>query len=96
VLLAENGIEALNQYYQFQDSIDLVILDIVMPTMDGREAFYQIKEVNPAVKILISSGFSRDRVVNELLAAGAVGFIQKPFQRVELSHAVAMARSAEV
>ena len=58
VASAENGREGLNAYEQLQDKIDLVILDMNMPTMNGEETLKGLRALNPAVKVIISSGIS--------------------------------------
>ena len=78
VFVAENGFEALEICNSFIDNIQLVILDLIMPTLGGRETFYKLKEVNPKLKIILSTGF------NQYQELGAIedfdGFIQKPYE----------------
>ncbi|MBW2173883.1 MAG: response regulator, partial [Deltaproteobacteria bacterium] len=64
---------------------DIVILDMVMPTMGGGEAYDRMKEINPKVKVLLSSGYSIDGKATEIMDRGCNGFIQKPFTMQELS-----------
>ncbi|MCP4603599.1 MAG: response regulator [Proteobacteria bacterium] len=85
VFLAENGREAFEIYREQQDRIDLVILDMIMPEMDGPETFKLIRELNPKAKIIISSGYSKDEKVEVLLGEGAVNFLHKPFDINDLS-----------
>jgi len=85
VLLATSGKEAIELYKRHRDEIDLVILDMVMPDMDGGEAYDRMKENNPRVKVLLSSGYSIDGQATEILERGCDGFIQKPFNMKELS-----------
>jgi PAS domain S-box-containing protein len=85
VLTARGGREALRAYEDRQDEIDFVILDMVMPHMRGGECFDRLKEMDPAVKVLLSSGFSIDGEAKEILERGCDGFIQKPFNLEELS-----------
>lgn len=87
-LTAANGKEALEVYRRERDSIRLVILDMIMPEMDGAAAFRALRDVDPSLRILISSGFSQDRSVQRLLSEGA-GFIGKPYQTEELLKVVA-------
>ena len=88
VLLAQNGQEGADLYRQKQDHIDLVLLDMVMPVMNGREAFELIRAANPEAKIIMSSGFARDLNVADLTSKGLAGFIMKPFSRVRLSQVI--------
>jgi PAS domain S-box-containing protein len=84
-----DGGEATRHYRSAWRETDLVILDVVMPTMGGKETFAALREINPAAKILLSSGYIMNSESDSLLASGASGFIQKPFQVAELSRAVA-------
>lgn len=91
VLSATNGAEAVDLVIERKEEIELVILDLKMPVMDGETAFIEIRSIAPRLPILIASGFSRDDTVQELLDAGAAGFIQKPFSMRSLSQQVALA-----
>ena len=68
-----------------KDKIDMVILDMIMPEMGGGVVYEQIKSINPKVKVLLSSGYSKDGQATEILNRGCKGFIQKPFTINELS-----------
>jgi signal transduction histidine kinase len=85
VILAQNGQEAIDIYQREKDHISLIILDLIMPLMDGAEAFIQLKRINPQAKILIASGYEKTKMVETILTHGAAGFIQKPFDIDELS-----------
>ena len=85
VLLARDGEEAVELYEKNGDTIDIVLLDIVMPLMGGGEAYDRIKEMDPDVKVLLLSGYSIDGEAGEILDRGCDGFIQKPFTMKELS-----------
>ncbi|MBI5118816.1 PAS domain S-box protein [Candidatus Poribacteria bacterium] len=84
VLLAEDGGEATEVYEKRKDEISLVILDMVMPRMGGRETFLKLKELNPTVKALLSTGYSQNGKAQEILNSGVLGFIQKPYHVNEL------------
>jgi len=84
VLLAENGKEAVAIFNENQDTIDLVILDMVMPEMGGKQAFKELLEIKPDAKVLLCSGHGEEQYFHELFEAGASGFLQKPFQVEEL------------
>jgi two-component system cell cycle sensor histidine kinase/response regulator CckA len=86
---AGNGKEAVNRYNREKERIHLVILDMIMPEMDGTATFHALRALDPSLKILISSGFSQDQGVQRLLSEGAAGFIGKPYQTDELLKAVA-------
>ena len=83
--IAKNGKEAIEIYENNRDKIDLVILDMVMPHISGGEVYEKLKEINPKVKVLLSSGYSIDSQAQEILARGCDAFIQKPFGLQELS-----------
>ena len=89
VLSAESGLQALEIYRRERDRIDLVILDMLMPGMGGAETFQKLKEIDPGVRVLLSSGYSLDGEAQQVMAAGARGFIQKPYRLAVLSHKVA-------
>ena len=91
VYLAEDGEQALELYARERDRIGLVILDMVMPKLSGKETFLRLKGLNPEVRVLFSSGFHREGTVNELLEIGALGFIHKPYRLQLLSKSVAEA-----
>ncbi|MBM4388352.1 MAG: response regulator, partial [Deltaproteobacteria bacterium] len=74
---AENGLEAVRAVKR--EETDLVILDLIMPVCDGIEAFSRIRELSPEKRILICSGFNKDKEIRNMLAQGGVDFIQKPF-----------------
>jgi PAS domain S-box-containing protein len=79
VLTAKNGREGVEKYREFADSILAVLLDMVMPVMSGREAFIEMKKINPQVKVLLASGFRKDERVEEILGLGVKDFLQKPY-----------------
>lgn len=84
-LVAQGGREAVELYEKKKDRINLVVLDLIMPDLGGAETFEFLKQVNPNLKILLSSGYGRDGQVEEILERGCDGFIQKPFDINELS-----------
>lgn len=89
VLVAPNGLEAIRLYHENNERIDLVILDMIMPDMIGRDCFAELKKIRPDVKVLLASGFSREEDLREMKEQGLAGFISKPYQGVELSQKVA-------
>ena len=84
-----DGAEGLDYYRRHYQEIDLVILDLIMPRMNGRDVFSQMKKINPHVRALISSGFSHSEATRRMLDAGALALLNKPFEVTELSRAVA-------
>ena len=84
VLLASHGRDGIKIYKENQETINLVILDMIMPVMGGKETFHALREINPDVPVLLCSGYSQEEAFGELLQAGARGFISKPFRYNEL------------
>jgi nitrogen-specific signal transduction histidine kinase/CheY-like chemotaxis protein len=91
VYLAEDGERALEVYEREKKDIFLVILDMLMPKMGGKETLVKLRAHYPDIRVLISSGFHQEGTVNELEKLGAMGFLQKPYLIKELSKAVAEA-----
>jgi len=85
VVSVDRGARAVEILKQDPKAIDLVILDLIMPEMNGKETFERLRPVNPDLKILLSSGYSLNGHADRLLQKGCNGFIQKPFNLVELS-----------
>ncbi|MBW1753218.1 MAG: response regulator [Deltaproteobacteria bacterium] len=79
VLTARGGKEGLKIYKSYREKIDLVILDMVMPDMNGEEVYSRLKDINQNVKILIASGYGPEGLPKELNIREGVNFIQKPF-----------------
>jgi len=84
-----DGAEAVAFFQRNREEIDLVILDLIMPRLSGADAFARMREIDPEVKVLVSSGFNRNGTADALVAQGALGFLHKPFRIDELSQAVA-------
>ena len=78
VLLAENGVDAVEIYRENPGVVDLVLLDMIMPKCGGHETFYKIRELDPQAKILLSSGYVSENEIQDLLRQGACGFLSKP------------------
>ena len=85
VLTARSGEEAMSIFRELGAQIDLVILDMIMPEMDGSETFRQLKQIDPTIKVLISSGYGIDEISSDMLAMGCNDFIQKPFDMYQAS-----------
>lgn len=88
VLLAGNGREAVETYCGNPGGIDLVIMDMVMPEMNGREAFERLKACDPGVRVLLSSGYVSEEDAHYVMEAGALGFLRKPYRLRELAREV--------
>jgi CheY-like chemotaxis protein len=88
VLVAKSGLEAIEVYNNNHKTIDLVIMDMIMPGMGGGEAYDRLKKINPEVKVLLSSGYSINGQATRILNRGCDGFIQKPFNMKQLSEKI--------
>ncbi len=87
-MMARNGLEAVELFKLYHDELALVVLDLVMPTMDGIEALYEMHRIDPGVKVLMSTGFNADQAVKSLMSKGCHGFLQKPFSLRTFSRTV--------
>ncbi len=91
VLLACDGQEALEVYRRHAEEIVCVLLDLTMPNLDGEQTFRALKELNPDLKVIMSSGYNEQEVNLKFAGSGLSGFIQKPYNVAEMSkklHAV--------
>ena len=86
VMTVASGKEALKIYKAKQESINLVILDMIMPEMNGLETFVELKKLNPDIKVLLSTGYSIDAKAQEMLKNGCKGYILKPYNVIDFSH----------
>ena len=84
VVCAKDGLEALKIYKRLKEQINLVILDFLMPIMDGSEVFEELRAINPRVAVVLSSGYTELDNMKIMLAKGLRGFIPKPFTREKL------------
>jgi CheY-like chemotaxis protein len=85
VILAENGREAVEIYQNNPGEVDLILLDMIMPEMNAREAFFLLKKIDPEVKVLLSSGYVSEEDAQDVLNAGAQGFLRKPYRMADLA-----------
>lgn len=88
VLAAKSGPEALDLYQERWKEIDLVILDLVMPGMDGGAVFDALKEINPNVTCLLSTGHGLEGPAGEVMKRGCAGYLQKPFDLQTISQEI--------
>jgi signal transduction histidine kinase/ActR/RegA family two-component response regulator len=88
VLVAEDGPQALEKFQRSGDTIDLVVLDMVMPNMNGGEVFDRIRSIDSEMKVLLASGYSLSGEAEEIMQRGCNGFIQKPFDAAQLSRKI--------
>jgi CheY-like chemotaxis protein len=85
VITAENGRKGVEVFEKRKDEITAVLLDMSMPEMSGIEAYHHILEMDPEIRVLITSGSRQDDRIDEVLSSGVKAFIQKPFTLIELS-----------
>ena len=88
VLVAPDGTAAVDLFAEESETIDLVLLDMIMPGMDGGTAFDRIREIRPQVPVILSSGYAISGHAEAIMQRGCNGFIQKPFKINELSRKV--------
>ncbi|MCA9514280.1 MAG: response regulator, partial [Myxococcales bacterium] len=88
VFLAAHGEEGIEQFVAHQAEIDVVLLDMIMPRMNGRECFERLRRVDPGVRVLMSSGFTPEAVLRDSVTSGVTGFLKKPYRMSELGAAL--------
>jgi CheY-like chemotaxis protein len=88
VTACPDGASAVAHYEAYRAAVDVVILDMVMPDLTGRETFEALRRINPAVKVILASGYSIRTDAQGALSDGACFFIQKPFKIAELSQRI--------
>ena len=85
---AMSGQEAIDVFQKHRGDIDLIIMDMIMPGMGGGETFDRLKEIDPDIRVLLSSGYSINGQATKILRRGCDGFIQKPFNMNQLAEKV--------
>ncbi len=88
VVAARNGQEAIRIFQESEKDFDLIIIDMLMPVLDGKETFQILKSLDPTVRVLLATGYSMDRSAQELMEAGVLGYLHKPFNIQELSEKI--------
>lgn len=86
--VCDNGESGVEKYKEIGATVDLVICDMIMPGIGGREVFKRIRAINPAAPLLLVSGFSVEEDVNSCLREGATGYLPKPYDMASLLSAV--------
>jgi PAS domain S-box-containing protein len=94
VLEASSGMEAIAMYREHGSIIRGVVLDMIMPGLNGMATFHELRQINPHVNVLLMSGFAMNEDVQSLIDAGARGFVAKPYSPEGLSRALATALAA--
>ncbi len=80
VLVANDGRQGLDIFRECRERIKCVLLDLTMPHMDGEETFREMRRIKPGVRVIMSSGYNEQEVINHFVGRGIAGFIQKPYQ----------------
>ncbi len=88
VITAAGGKAGIEAYREHRDTIDLVVLDMIMPDLSGKDTFERLKEIRPDVSVLLSSGYSLNGQAREIMDKGCRGFIQKPFNLGDLAEKI--------
>ncbi|MFP4354790.1 MAG: response regulator [Phycisphaerae bacterium] len=88
VLAFESGQQAVDWFSENHDQVDLVLLDLIMPRMDGRQTYQKMRSINPEVKVVICTGYSTSEMASRVLAEGVLDFLAKPYRLSELAEVV--------
>ena len=88
VLEAQDGLEALARFRETAAEIDLVLLDLTMPRMDGHETLRELQKLNPEVKVILCSGYHEQEAMKEIRLGDFVGFLHKPYRLRDLRNAL--------
>jgi len=94
VLLAESGRDALAVYREQGQTIDVVLLDMTMPELDGRETYRELAAIRPDVRVVLTSGYSEQEAFSEWGGEGLAGFLQKPYRPADLVATLLRAQAA--
>ncbi len=86
---ATDGADALQQYSHLQDEVDVVLLDWRMPGMNGEECFDKLRQIDPDVRTILTTGFGQEGMAQSLIEKGMQGFIRKPYRAQELAEVIA-------
>jgi len=88
VVVSQGGLDAVDKITAMGNEIDIVILDLIMPEMDGGKTFDRIREIQPEIPVMLSSGYAINGQATEIMRRGCNGFIQKPFTISEISQKI--------
>ncbi len=93
VIAAADGCEGLQQYQKAPNAIDVVLLDLTMPHLDGEETFHRIRAIRQDARVVLTSGYDEHEVARRFHGLGLAGFLQKPYTPAELRAKIAEALS---
>lgn len=88
VLSAGDGAAGIELYRTNAADVRLVLLDLTMPGMTGEEVFRQFKEIDPTVRVILTSGYGREEATSKFPASELAGFVQKPFHWTQLAKTI--------
>jgi CheY-like chemotaxis protein/two-component sensor histidine kinase len=94
-IIANNGKQALEIYRERWEEISLVLLDLIMPRMDGKTLMEEILKINPKARVIIASGYAANGIMEEALEAGAMASLRKPFESAKMLKLVRAALDEE-
>lgn len=80
-----NSRDAVDYYRRRSSDIDIVVIDLIMPELSGKELYEELRQINPQVRVVLTSGYNQDATVDALIDSGARGFLQKPYRMTQLS-----------
>jgi CheY-like chemotaxis protein len=95
VHLARNGKEAISIFNDKKDEISCILMDLTMPELDGREAFTEIRKINPDIPVIITSGYCEFDIVSKFADEKISGFLQKPYNLEDILSAIENAVSPD-
>jgi two-component system, cell cycle sensor histidine kinase and response regulator CckA len=90
VLMAENGQQAVDIYREHKEEIIVVVLDLTMPHMNGEEAFRELRQIDPNVRVILASGYSENDISSRFAGKGLAGYLQKPYTLTQLRSVLSM------
>ncbi|MGV6851917.1 MAG: hybrid sensor histidine kinase/response regulator, partial [bacterium] len=96
VLTAIDGIDAIELLKKHQNVIDIILLDMTMPKLDGAETYKELKKINPEIKVILSSGYSKQEITSRFKPNDLVDFLQKPYKAQELTEAICEPLRAQI
>ena len=85
VLTAADGRAALEIYRARRGEIALVLLDLTMPDLDGEETFHELRQMDPNIRVVMSSGYTESEIIPRFAGQGLTGFLQKPYTTAALT-----------
>jgi PAS domain S-box-containing protein len=88
VITAVDGRDGLRRFEEHRDEIDLVLLDMIMPELSGRDCFAEMQKIRPGVRVILCSGFSMQEDVEAMRQSGLCGVLKKPYRKDDLAETV--------